>query len=283
VDLTDGSQETFLELLPPAVPLSSANSLPQRLLDLFVVLDCSGSMEGHRIRAANQALKSMYEHEHVESLTLIRFGGKTTPAQTFQKCQGDKLPTFRADLGATQFIPALEELRAALARRLRVGVQNTHAPLAVFISDGACHDNPQSTISELGNFLEGVGCQLMSVAITTEVRPDIMVAISDMNGALPFLLIHDKDAERELAEQLLEHLPLDRLHEKLRVRFTCRTGEQSVVDTVERTFSRDGSSIRLTAPRTVPFDDMGVTLALLRDGSEIPAEVQLLDMAAVVE
>jgi len=276
-ELPDGSQETYLGLTPPP-RVSDGERL--RTIDAFVVLDCSGSMSGHRMRAANQALQELYACPQVASLTVIRFGCKVAKPQTFHKStkggDEDRLPPFLANLGSTMFTPPLQELEACLRQRASKSGDELDAsePLAVFLSDGACHDNPKDTISALGESLNSLRCPLMSVAITTDVRPDVMVAIADMCGDLPFLVIHDNQPEQELAGRLLENLPLDGSHETVRVAFVDKRSN-AVVESHERRFSRNGALIELVAPRQVPFADLQITASLFEGTALLPVAVRL--------
>jgi len=278
--LPGGGEETYVVLTPPG-PVDNDFVKVARKIDAVVVLDCSGSMAGRRMDAANYAMKRLYACSQIESLTVIGFGTRVAPKQVFRKCNEKELQSFQANLGSTNFIPPLLDLETSL--RCRDAVEhdksNITATLAIFISDGQCHDNPLETIKNLTDILRRIDCPLMSVAITTDVRPDAMVALADAHGDLPLLVVHDHDSVDTLAEQLLELLPLGS-HEKARISF-LREDNCQLVTHSDVKFARDGSVVEFLAPHGVPFKDLLMTVALINeDGSPEAVDVRLRRLSA---
>jgi len=277
VDLSDDLESTFIEVAPPPT-LATRNN--HEVFDLFVILDCSYSMQGLRIQRANDALQALYTCKKIHSMTVFQFGTAVRPPQCFCKSEQSELPLFEANCGTTHFIPPL----CALDQYLNQRVEMTRAEsaslgvvgecLAIFLSDGECQDAPNQHAEQLGQTLHKLACPLLSVAITTAVSPDVMVLLSDLNGDLPLLLINDDDRDVELTEQLLEHLPLNGEHEIAHVSFSSSETDE-VLEKHTRRFLSQGPPMSFISPSSIRFQRVVMSMSIATSGQVEPAELRL--------
>lgn len=281
VDLGDDVEGTYIEVAPPPLLTGGDN---YKVFDLFVILDCSYSMQGPRIQRANDALRALYTCKQVCTMTVFQFGTTVRPPRSFSKSEQEKrqseLPFFEADCGTTYFIPPICALNQYLNQNVEIWRTEPTSPgavrecLAIFLSDGECADAPTLQAEELGRTLQKLDCSLLSIAITTAVSPDVMVLLSDLNGGLPLLLIKDDDEDVQLTEQLFEHLPLDGEHEIAHVSF-FNSEKEKVLEKHTRRFSSHGPPMGFTSPSGVPFRHVTMSMSMTRSGRVLPAELRL--------
>lgn len=177
---------------------------------LIVVLDCSGSMSGSRIRLAREILKELLESPQVDVMTVIKFGTHVQNALYFTKKNSADILNINADCGGTNFEPAIKKLMEEIKNVSsgKKGILGKISSLlgwssktkegsklkltALFFSDGEA-GNPESLYQPLKKCLIQYNCPLMSVAVTTNAQPELMIRLSQLFGNLDLVLLRQND------------------------------------------------------------------------------------------
>ena len=93
-------------------------------------------------------------------------------------------------MGGTNFFKAMEKFIKTLNRFKKTKRKNK--VFSIFLSDGEA-DNPKKYFKDIKMLLETLDSPLLSVAISNQVDPTIMVQISLLNGELGLCLIKDSE------------------------------------------------------------------------------------------
>lgn len=174
--------------------------------NLIVVLDCSGSMSGGRIRLATGILKDLMENPLVDSMTIIKFGTNVEAPRHFTKKNSNQILSIRADCGGTNFRPAITKLMEVIkspnnsngflqkiTSLLRSTPKDKDSKMtAIFFSDGQA-GTPSEMYAPLKKVLTAHNCPLLSVAVTTNAQPELMINLSQLYGNLELVLLQDND------------------------------------------------------------------------------------------
>ena len=109
--------------------------------DLYVVLDCSGSMGGLRIKLATQVLHTMMtSNKCISEMIITKFGSNVEAPKTFNKQNRDDILKINADCGGTNFRPPMNSLIKQLCSRNSLNGQSSKRCAAMFFSDGEADD-----------------------------------------------------------------------------------------------------------------------------------------------
>ena len=108
-------------------------------IDLVLVLDVSGSMQGSRLTDLKSSAKTLvdkvFEHETTSTISVITYSSAARTANTYSYAQKqnlkDAIDSLRAD-GGTNIYSALDQANTAVA-----GLGSTREKVVVFLTDGA--------------------------------------------------------------------------------------------------------------------------------------------------
>eukprot|EP00357_Protocruzia_adherens_P031320 CAMPEP_0115031942 /NCGR_PEP_ID=MMETSP0216-20121206/38858_1 /TAXON_ID=223996 /ORGANISM="Protocruzia adherens, Strain Boccale" /LENGTH=1092 /DNA_ID=CAMNT_0002409737 /DNA_START=77 /DNA_END=3355 /DNA_ORIENTATION=+ len=246
VGFLDGFK-SYLEINPPEG--TSSTSTGPKVLDVIVVLDCSGSMSGSPMKKCNQVLQSIFGSEHCNSITIIRFGSDVAEPVTYTKNEkNSKLTEQNADLGGTNFTGPIKKLLETLKSRQTA---QTHGQFAIFMSDGECWDDPTPLFRDMEETLCLTQCPLLSVAITTNVDPKIMVGMSRLYGDTPMILIKNDDEATDYEEKIMGNVPsIGFVQDIFEIKF-LNAASREVLATKELKYKRGTNSISIDVPDNV--------------------------------
>ena len=221
VDLKDQPQKSYMELCPPQ---GKDNTI--KASDMIVVLDCSGSMTGERIRKANEILKEIFKSKTTNNLEIIRFGSNALEPVKYAK-NGSNLTEQKSDLGGTNFHKAFTVLTNTIAKR------TSDKPCYVlFLSDGEA-STPTELFAPLEAELKRMNIPLLSVAISRHADAEVMVKLANLNGDLGMVFIKDDTTDEDTVNHFMESAPIFGHIDELNITFTDKetgkkVGEQSI-------------------------------------------------------
>lgn len=180
----------------------------KKLYDIVVVLDCSVSMSGSRIRIANGILEKILLDDSVEKMSIIRFGSNVVAPRVYHKHNAQDINLIQADQGGTEFTKPMQSLIDFIKKGFtpNSGIINTitntfsrsktsteeNQLMAIFISDGEGSE-PTNYYAPLKAVLEQKDCPLLSVAITSDVNPQFMIKLSKLYGETDLVLLELSD------------------------------------------------------------------------------------------
>ena len=167
----------------------------RRALELTVLLDCSGSMQGDSIEAAKRAVGRVLENlEPEDRLGLLRFGSSHHWVTAgLEACSRSRLTSLKsavreilADLGGT-------EMDSALAEAIRTPMSTAGTADLLMITDGQVHD-----LDALVDRVAKAGRRLFVVAVGSAPNEALARRLSERTGgACEFV------ASGELAEDAI--------------------------------------------------------------------------------
>jgi|GEM_PF-401359 len=169
-------------------------------LDLALVIDRSGSMQGDKIRAVKEAAVGLLGHLSAEDrLTLITYSSDVTTVGRHVKMDAagiaeakKQILAIQAD-GYTALGPAMAEAFKNL--RQRVITSDDRIAHVIFMSDGLANvgeDNPQ-VLGKWAAEASRDGISLSSLGVGLDYNEDLMTRIADQGGGR-YHFIKDSDA-----------------------------------------------------------------------------------------
>jgi hypothetical protein len=230
-------------------------SIPKQTYQLIVVLDCSGSMSGSRIRLATGILKDLLDNPMVDSITIIKFGTSVQEPQVFTKKNSEQILSIQADCGGTDFVPAIKKLMEVidspggykpwlLSKISSLFGSKTKTDtrgrlISLFFSDGEA-STPNNLYKPLQNMLQKYDCPLLSVAVTTNAQPELMINLSQLYGDLELVLLQQNDLKENglalIEEKLCLGLQLYEAKMKMKIKNETITGEFRFREHQEKAF-----------------------------------------------
>lgn len=227
----------YVEFKPP-----SGTNVETAKYSFIVVVDCSGSMQGRRIRKVNSILNSICQSEQTVSIDIIKFGSKVEGPYTEIAGKG-LMNEIKANLGGTDFNIAMDRLLSTLKSR-----QKQSNLYVIFLSDGeAAH--PTEFYEPVAQELKRLDAPLLSLAISNNVDPEIMVNLASLNGDLGLCLIQDCKSDEESLLAVSEFVPINTPIDKLTL--TLKNASGSILNTIQLKYLR-GSELVSAEINNVP-------------------------------
>lgn len=252
IALKDEPVQNYIELRPP----QGVND-KTKIVNMIVVLDCSGSMRGPRMRMANKILSQLFNCPEVNSLSVIRFGTEVFKPIIYDKFS-KQFTDQEADLGENDFVLACDELVEALKN------VNEHCEtMALFISDGGIDQDvpPEETFEKLYNMLKQKNVSLQSIAISDHANPKIMIRLATMNGNLSMILLKDDMTDDECIDKFFKEVGSVGLIDELKVDFYDKKTHEVLKSEVLR-YRRGEDVIGLISPENKTVDDLDLVVEL---------------------
>ena len=187
--------------------------------DLLVALDCSGSMSGTRIRLATEILSEITKSPSVHQMEIFKFGSTVQEPCTFKKGSADKIKNINADCGGTNFQYPMEKMISMLQNN-----KSSRKLAAIFFSDGEASD-PTYLYAPLRNELDKNDCPLLSVAVTTNAQPELMIKLSKLYGETELVLLRQNDTAENGFNLIMDKMSFG--HSLLNVTAHLRTKEKA--------------------------------------------------------
>ena len=261
IALKNDPVQNYIELKPPVGTKNNA-----KLLDFIVVLDCSGSMTGKRIRVANMILNKLFGSSNVNTISIIRFGSVSKKPVVYDK-KSSPLKEQKADLGGTDFTHPCRELISALKK-----LSNKSETMVLFISDGqGCP--PTDQYAELSAILKEKNIGLQSVAISYSADAEVMIRLANMNGDYSMIFLQDDMTDEECVNKFYNELGAVGLVDELNVIFLDKK-TNNVLKNETLKYKRGEEIVSLISPLNKTITEMEV-IATLEDKKY---QVQLEDV-----
>jgi Ca-activated chloride channel family protein len=174
----DGTGARLTFLLPEA---PGATPPP---VQVALVLDCSGSMQGEAIRGCRAALLAVVDRlTDSDRLHAIRFGSTVEPmlrrplrmTTALREALQDLAGLVQADLGGTEMGRAIEAALVDLARVREDGVPQA----IILVTDGAVYEEDIARSREVA---QKAGVRIFTVAVGTSVGVDVLEPLALATG-----------------------------------------------------------------------------------------------------
>lgn len=180
--VVDGDQSigvvSFVPPLPPTSNLSQA-------VELCLVLDCSGSMNGDAIAQTRQALMSIAQSlNDADHLQVLRFGSSVVPvfqrplkvSARVKQSLFEWVSTVQADLGGTNMQAALDQAIDALS----AARGTERLPVIILVTDGAVAPLAVEAAQERATLL---GIRIFVVAVGSSAGVDVLGPLASATQA----------------------------------------------------------------------------------------------------
>ena len=221
---SEKSRNLYVQFKPPV-----GTQVKTEKYNILIVVDCSGSMSGSRIGKVNAILRDIYSSEKTISIEIIRFGSQAQGPNTYVRGKSE-LPTINADLGGTDFNKAMELLQKTLKSKSKDGNL-----FVIFLSDGE-GSHPSSYYKPVSQELKRLDAPLLSLAISSDVNPEIMANLANLNGDLGLCLIKDQSSDEEGITVISEFIPFGNQIDELIITLKNASGE--ILNTRHLKYSR---------------------------------------------
>lgn len=181
----DGEQGIgILTLMPTAT--GGLRPAPTKPIDLCLLLDCSGSMNGDAIRQSRNALRYVAEALCEEDrIQVLRFGSSTIPmfrrplkaSRRVRETLGQLLPAIQSDLGGTDMDDAIHRALDQLEALEGASEQK----VIILVTDGAVQ---ASEIEDARERAAGSGTRIFVVAVGSSAGADVLAPLAAMTGGV---------------------------------------------------------------------------------------------------
>ncbi|MBS0212808.1 MAG: VWA domain-containing protein [Proteobacteria bacterium] len=179
--IADG--EATLGLVSFVLPMGDT---PPQALDLCLVMDCSGSMNGDAIAQSRAALIAVAEAlDEGDRIQVLRFGSTVVPVFRKLAAFGDKQRTaltelagmLDSDLGGTEMRAALDRAIADLERAGGAG----RSRAIILVTDGAVQ---AQDILAARNDAVAMGVRIFVVAVGSSAGTEVLTPLAEATGAM---------------------------------------------------------------------------------------------------
>lgn len=253
IALKDTPTKNYIELRPP-----QGKNNNTKVVDIIVVLDCSGSMCGQRIRIANKILDKLFQSPNVKSLSIIKFGSTATQPTRYERASMP-LTEQEADLGGTDFPCACIELINAVKT-----VDENQETMVLFLSDGE-GIHPTQQYAELELVLKHKNVNLQSIAISHAADAEVMIRLANMNGDLGMIFLKDSMSDDECVDKFFKEVGAVGLIDELKVNFIDKNTKESLKLEVLK-YRRGEEVVGLISPPDKTINDLEL-IAELEDNT----------------
>jgi uncharacterized protein YegL len=178
--IVDG--EEFIGMLSLVLPAAVA---PPRPLNLCLVLDGSGSMQGDAIEQSRAALRAVIDEiGDADRIQVIRFGSTASPlfrrplrtTPVVRKSLSELVATINADLGGTEM---REALRLALAQVTGAATPDASNAI-ILVTDGAVQP---ADVEEARHAAIAAGVRIFVVAVGSSAGTEVLEPLAVATGA----------------------------------------------------------------------------------------------------
>lgn len=179
----DGEQRiALLAICPPMTPRTAMVDP----IDLCLLLDGSGSMQGDAVMQSRAALAAIIQALVEEDrIHVIRFGSSLVPlfrrpmaaTEKVRRALAELQSTIDANLGGTEMAQALDAAVAALTRTDRKAARR----VIILVTDGAVQP---SEVLAAGERAEAAGVRIFVVAVGSSAGVDALQPLADRTGGV---------------------------------------------------------------------------------------------------
>jgi hypothetical protein len=211
-------------------------------------------------------LEGIYNSENVLSLEIIRFGSYAVKPVTYVKGVQELLE-IKANLRSTDFNEAMKVLLETLKKKS----QSQEKWFVIFLSDGEA-SHPTGFYAPVSEELKRLDAPMLSLAISSDVNPEIMVNLANLHGKLGLCLVKDNFTDEESINAISEFIPTGKPVEELVVTLKKSSGE--VINTLNFKYAR-GTEVVSTEINDLTVDDQIVV------NGELEGQVYTLRLANI--